>query len=91
MNKKITLGLISLLLIVGPWGSVMFASKVAAANNCQLNASQVYPCQVAGQDIGGILYYMGMMGWVGILTLIPGVAGLVMAIDLKSQPDKIER
>jgi hypothetical protein len=69
----------------------MFASKVAVANNCQLNAAQVYPCQVAGQDIGRILYSMGMMGWVGILTLIPGVAGLVMAIDLKSQPDETRR
>ena len=85
MQKK-TLLLFSLLLIFGPWIPVVLAGKVASANGCKLNESQVYPCYVAGQDRGEMLYTMGMMGWLGIMTFMPGVVGMVIALSMKNQP-----
>jgi hypothetical protein len=82
MQKK-TLILFSLLLIVSPWISVTLAGKIASANGCKLNESQVYPCIVAGQDRGEMLSTMGMMGWLGIMTFMPGVVGLAIALSMK--------
>jgi hypothetical protein len=85
MKKKILI-LVSLLLIFDPWFPVVLAEKVASANGCQLNESQVYPCNVAGQDRGKMLSTMHMMGWLGIMTLMPGVVGIVIALSMKNQP-----
>ena len=83
MQKKTILALVSLLLVIGPWIPVILAEKIASANGCRLNESQVSPCQVAGQDRGGILYNMSMMGWLGIMTFVPGVAGFVIALSIR--------
>lgn len=84
---KTVITLVSLVLLVGPWLSVVIAAKVASSNGCKLNEAQVYPCNVASQDVGGVLYTMGMMGWVGVMTLMPSVAGLAIALSMKDQPE----
>jgi hypothetical protein len=86
MQKKTIIALVSLLLIVGPWISVILAGKIASDNGCQLNESQAYPCKVAGQDRGEMLSTMSMMGWLGIMTFMPGVGGMVIALSMKNQP-----
>jgi hypothetical protein len=83
MKKKTIFALVSLLLVIGPWIPVILAGKIASANGCQLNESQVSPCQVAGQDRGEMLYKMGMMGWLGVMTFMPGVAGFVIALSIR--------
>ncbi len=86
MKKKTVVTLVSLILLVSPWLSVITAAKVASARGCQLNEASTYPCKIAGQDIGGVLYTMDMMGWLGIMTFMPSVAGLVIALSMKDQP-----
>lgn len=61
----------------------MLAAKIASVRGCQLNEAQVYPCNVAGHDIGEMLYTMGMMGWLGVMTFMPSAVGLVIALSTK--------
>ncbi len=81
--KKKTLILFSLLLIVGPWIPVALAGKIVSANGCRFDESQVYPCIVAGQDRGKMLSTMGMMGWLGVMTFMPGVVGMIIGLSMK--------
>jgi hypothetical protein len=45
------------------------AYAIAGLNSCELNEGAVTPCIVLGADIGSILYTMGVMGWLGLMTL----------------------
>ncbi|MCY7283925.1 MAG: hypothetical protein LH679_10895 [Cyanobacteria bacterium CAN_BIN43] len=77
--------LVSLILLVSPWISVKVAVQVASDQGCQLNEAQAYPCNVAGHGMGRALQTMGMMGWLGVMTFMPSVAGLVIALSMKDQ------
>ncbi|MEP9377624.1 hypothetical protein ABLE91_12970 [Aquabacter sp. CN5-332] len=52
--------------------SVALVSLVATAAGCTVNEGGVHPCLIAGADLGGLLYTMGVLGWLGLVTLPVG-------------------
>ncbi len=67
IHAVVVLGI--LLLGFSPFFFVMAAGSIANANGCQLDEGSIHPCVVNGVDKGQELYTMGMMGWLGIVTL----------------------
>lgn len=69
---------------LGPVGLAMLAGLVAGAAGCTLNEGAAHPCVIAGVDIGGALYFFGMMGWLSLATLPLGaivfLAGLAILV-----------
>jgi len=59
-------GLTVLLLV--PLLSVLATALIANTLGCAVDEGSIHPCLVAGTDIGGLLYTMGMMGWLMIFT-----------------------
>lgn len=66
----------------GPLLGVLLASWVAGANGCRLDEAGTYPCVVAGVDMGGLLSFLFVLGWLMLVTLpagaVLGVLGLVL-------------
>jgi hypothetical protein len=53
------------------------ASAIASHFGARLDEGDAHPCIVHGKDIGGALYSMFVMGWVGLLTIPSGFLLLV--------------
>lgn len=65
----------------GPLLSTLIAGAMASAHGCPLDEGSVHPCIVAGKDIGEMLYSMGVMGWLMLITLPTGlIAGVVILV-----------
>jgi hypothetical protein len=60
-----------------PVALVAVAGSIASSNGCALDESTAHPCIVNGQDIGGTLYAMGVMGWFMLVTLPTGSLALL--------------
>ena len=54
-----------------PIGSVMLCSAIANAYGCKVDEGSVHPCIINGQDYGHLLYTLGVLGWLMLVT-IPG-------------------
>ena len=59
-----------------PWIFVILAGVIAFVCGSTLDEGTAHPCIVFGKDIGGILYTMGMMGWIGVFALPIGLIAL---------------
>lgn len=71
------------LVAMAPIGSVMVASLVANANGCRVDEGSVHPCMVGGKDYGEMLYTLGVLGWLMLITLPLGaLAGLLWLVVL---------
>jgi len=46
---------------------------IANAHGCKVDEGSVHPCMVNGQDYGQLLYTLGVLGWLMLVT-IPGGA-----------------
>jgi hypothetical protein len=57
---------------------VLVVMAVSAICGCTVNESSPLPCVVFGVDIGRGLYILGVMGWLGIVTLPSG--GIAFAL-----------
>jgi hypothetical protein len=55
-----------------PVACVLHAAIVSAICGCTINEGSPTPCIVFGTDIGRILYTLGVMGWLSIVTLPTG-------------------
>ncbi|WP_206931429.1 hypothetical protein [Roseococcus thiosulfatophilus] len=66
------------LLAWSPILSVLTAAALADVLGCRLNEGTPHPCLLAGQDIGGTLYAMFVLGWLGLLTF-PFALGTALA------------
>ncbi len=74
---------IIVLIAIAPVLSVMTAGLIANLNGCALDEGSVHPCFIFGADFGGTLYFMGVMGWFGLVTLpLGGLALLVWFVAL---------
>ncbi|MEM8982169.1 MAG: hypothetical protein AAGC71_04030 [Pseudomonadota bacterium] len=73
---KVSLTIVGLAIL--PLGSVLLASAIASYGDCQLHEGGVNPCVVFGSDVGGTLYSMFVMGWLGLLTLPLGIGSLLL-------------
>lgn len=51
-----------------PLLSLLFAGTMASLAGCELHEGFVNPCLILGADWGGLLYGMGVMGWLFLAT-----------------------
>ncbi|MBJ3786608.1 hypothetical protein [Devosia sediminis] len=66
------------LFAAAPLLSVYFTYLVADANACTVNEATVHPCIVLGMDVGGLLYFTGVMGWFMLATIPLGGGALIV-------------
>lgn len=66
-----------------PAVSVVLAGLIASANGCILHEGFANPCVVLGIDLGEILYSMGVMGWIAILTVPAALLAIaILVLDM---------
>ena len=69
-----------LLFAVFPVISVMLTSFIATPLGCKVSEAAIHPCVVTGVDIGGVLNFMGVLGWLMLATLPIGAICLAIWI-----------
>jgi hypothetical protein len=62
-----------IVITVAPVGSVVACGIIANINECRVDEGSVHPCIINGKDYGHMLYVMGVMGWLMLVTLPAGV------------------
>jgi len=55
-----------------PIGSVMLCAGIANAYGCKVDEGSVHPCIINGHDYGELLYDLGVLGWLMLVTLPAG-------------------
>jgi TRAP-type C4-dicarboxylate transport system permease small subunit len=80
--KVLAVLILVLLLVwtVWPIALVAVAGTIASSHGCTLDESTAHPCVVNGEDIGGTLYGMGVMGWFMLVTIPTGGAALAIYV-----------
>ena len=66
------------LVALAPMGSVVACGLIANANGCKVDEGSVHPCFINGQDHGHLLYTLGVLGWLMLVTLPGGVFAFVI-------------
>src|ERR1700757_3281146 len=73
---------VALVLIVlfafAPIGSVMLCALIANAFGCKVDEGSVHPCIINGHDYGHLLYSLGVLGWLMLVTLPCGLFAFVV-------------
>lgn len=49
--------------------SVLVAGTAAKLLGCTLNEGDIHPCYLLGVPIGGLLYVLGVLGWLMMVSL----------------------
>ena len=62
---------------IAPLISVALTGLIAELTGCQVREDFVRPCIVFGANIGGLLSFMGMMGWFMLITIYLVAVGLL--------------
>lgn len=75
--RRIWVYLLLILIGIAPMLSVIIAGAIATANDCGLHEGFPQPCIVWGRDIGDVLYAMGVMGWLMLVTVMFAAAGVL--------------
>jgi hypothetical protein len=57
---------------LAPIASVMACSWIANAHRCKVDEGSVHPCIINGVDRGPLLYQLGVLGWLMLVTLPAG-------------------
>jgi hypothetical protein len=57
---------------------VLVVIAISTIFGCQVNEGSPMPCLVFGVEIGKTLYTLGVMGWLGIVTLPTGGLALIV-------------
>jgi len=74
--------LLALVVILGfalaPIGSVMLCGAIANAYGCKVDEGSVHPCIINGQGYGHLLYTLGVLGWLMLVTLPCGLFAFVV-------------
>jgi len=74
--------LLALFVIFGfafaPIGSVMLCAAIANAYGCKVDEGSMHPCFINGQDYGQLLYTLGVLGWLMLVTLPTGLFAFVV-------------
>ena len=65
---------------VFPVVCVLLATIVSAACGCSINEGSPTSCLLFGHEIGRILYTLGVMGWLSIVTLPTGAIALLIYV-----------
>ena len=67
-----------LLVALAPVGSVVACGLFANAFGCRVDEGSVHPCIVNGHDYGQLLYTLGVLGWLMLVTLPIGAFAFVV-------------
>jgi hypothetical protein len=67
-----------ILVALAPAGSVVACGWIANTHGCKVDEGSVHPCMINGKDYGHLLYTLGVMGWLMLLTLPVGALALVI-------------
>lgn len=70
--------IVILVFMLGPILMALGAALFADSFGCGLDEGSVHSCVVAGLDWGDMLYTMGMMHWLALITLPLGSAALLV-------------
>lgn len=71
--RSVLLFVLWFLFTFGPVLSVLLSSAVSGAAGCRVDEGSVHPCVIAGFDVGGLLYTLGVLGWLMLVTFPSGV------------------
>lgn len=63
---------------LAPAGSVAVCSWVANTQGCKVDEGLVHPCIIGGHDYGQLLYTLGVLGWLMLVTLPAGALALMI-------------
>lgn len=77
--------ILALVLILGGFSPLIGLALVAALSaltGCRVHAGAPVPCVIAGVDLGGMLYSLGVGGWAFFLTAPAALAGIALALVL---------
>jgi len=66
------------LVAFAPVGSVVACGLIANAHGCRVDEGSVHPRLINGKDYGQLLYTLGVMGWLMLVTLPAGVFAFVL-------------
>jgi hypothetical protein len=66
------------LFALAPVGSVMACGIIANAHGCRVDEGSVHPCMINGHDYGQLLYTLGVLGWLMLVTLPGGLFAFVI-------------
>ena len=56
----------------------MLCAAVANAYGCKVDEGSMHPCIINGQDYGQLLYTLGVLGWLMLVTLPVGLFAFVV-------------
>ncbi len=65
-------------LALAPVGSVVACGLIANAYGCRVDEGSVHPCIINGLDYGQLLYTLGVLGWLMLVTLPGGAFAFVV-------------
>jgi hypothetical protein len=65
------------LVALAPVGSVVACSAIANAYGCKVDEGSAHPCIINGKDYGKLLYTLGVMGWLMLVTLPAGTLAFI--------------
>ena len=74
-----------LIFMFAPIASVVASGLIANAHGCKVDEGSVHPCIINGVDRGELLYQLGVLGWLMLVTLPAGafaVAGWIVILVL---------
>jgi uncharacterized membrane protein len=79
------------LLVIGvfafaPIGSVILCAAIANAYGCKVDEGSVHPCIINGHDYGELLYSLGVMGWLMLVSLPAGLFCFRRLADFSDSP-----
>jgi hypothetical protein len=61
-----------------PIGSVMTCAWIANSHGCQVDEGSAHPCVINGKDYGELLYTLGVLGWLMLVTIPGGLFAFVI-------------
>ena len=66
------------LVALAPVGSVIACGLIANAHGCRVDEGSVHPCVINGKDYGQLLYSLGVMGWLMLVTIPGGAVAFII-------------
>jgi hypothetical protein len=66
------------MIALAPVASVVACGVIANAHGCRVDEGSVHPCVINGKDYGQMLYTLGVMGWLMLVTLPIGALAFVI-------------
>ena len=74
--------LLALFVICGfafaPVGSVILCAVISNVGGCKVDEGSMHPCIINGQDYGQLLYTLGVLGWLMLVTIPVGLFAFII-------------